>query len=142
MVPGDEALVAAYFELPDEEQDVNRMSPWLLRIELDRWAGCACKLCVLFLWGVGVCVWGVGLCGVGGGRNEEGRGASRCGATLCALKCIVLNSYMCVCLFVYVGVVWFVCPRCARQPVAHTISFCAPGYRELIEVQWIQLYKS
>ena len=95
-----------------------------------------------FMWGVGVCVWGVGLCGVGGGRNEEGRGASRCGATLCALKCIVLNSYMCVCLFVYVGVVWFVCPRCARQPVAHTISFCAPGYRELIEVQWIQLYKS
>jgi len=37
VVEADEALVAAYFELPDEEQDVNRMSPWLLRIELDRW---------------------------------------------------------------------------------------------------------
>lgn len=36
VVPGDEALVASYFELPDEEMDVNRMSPWLLRIELDR----------------------------------------------------------------------------------------------------------
>ncbi|KAF5837019.1 DNA-dependent RNA polymerase II largest subunit [Dunaliella salina] len=36
VVEADEALVAAYFELPDEEQDVNRMSPWLLRIELDR----------------------------------------------------------------------------------------------------------
>ncbi len=38
VVAADEALVAAYFELPDEELDVNRMSPWLLRIELDRCA--------------------------------------------------------------------------------------------------------
>ena len=36
IVPGDEALVAGYFELPDEDLDVNRLSPWLLRIELDR----------------------------------------------------------------------------------------------------------
>lgn len=26
----------AYFEMPDEELDVTRMSPWLLRIELNR----------------------------------------------------------------------------------------------------------
>ena len=32
----DKALVASYFELPDEEMDVTRMSPWLLRIELNR----------------------------------------------------------------------------------------------------------
>lgn len=36
VVAMDEALVQAYFELPDEEMDVNRMSAWLLRIELDR----------------------------------------------------------------------------------------------------------
>ena len=29
-------MVEAYFELPDEELDVSRMSPWLLRIELNR----------------------------------------------------------------------------------------------------------
>lgn len=39
VVAGDEALVASYFELPDEEMDVNRMSAWLLRVELDR---CGC----------------------------------------------------------------------------------------------------
>lgn len=38
VVEEDEALVASYFELPDEELDVNRMSPWLLRIELNRCA--------------------------------------------------------------------------------------------------------
>lgn len=25
-----------YFEMPDEDMDINRMSPWLLRIELNR----------------------------------------------------------------------------------------------------------
>lgn len=35
-VEEDQALVASYFELPDEELDVRRMSPWLLRIELNR----------------------------------------------------------------------------------------------------------
>ena len=36
VVEDDAALVASYFELPDEELDVRRMSPWVLRIELNR----------------------------------------------------------------------------------------------------------
>ncbi|GAX77905.1 hypothetical protein CEUSTIGMA_g5347.t1 [Chlamydomonas eustigma] len=36
VVEEDQALVASYFELPDEDLDVRRMSPWLLRIELNR----------------------------------------------------------------------------------------------------------
>ena len=36
MIPYDEDFVRAYFEMPDEEVDVTRMSPWLLRIELNR----------------------------------------------------------------------------------------------------------
>ncbi len=36
VVMEDKELVESYFELPDEELDVNRMSTWLLRIELDR----------------------------------------------------------------------------------------------------------
>ena len=36
MIPYDEDFVKAYFEMPDEEVDVTRMSPWLLRIELNR----------------------------------------------------------------------------------------------------------
>jgi hypothetical protein len=53
VVEADEALVAAYFELPDEELDVGRMSAWLLRVELDRCGlllgvvnGAACVRCV------------------------------------------------------------------------------------------------
>ncbi|GFH17711.1 DNA-directed RNA polymerase subunit, partial [Haematococcus lacustris] len=36
VVEEDGAMVAAYFELPDDDLDVNKLSPWLLRIELDR----------------------------------------------------------------------------------------------------------
>ena len=36
VIPYDEDFVKAYFEMPDEEVDVTRMSPWLLRIELNR----------------------------------------------------------------------------------------------------------
>ncbi|KAG1671615.1 hypothetical protein FOA52_006846 [Chlamydomonas sp. UWO 241] len=36
VVEEDQALVSSYFELPDEELDVRRMSPWLLRVELNR----------------------------------------------------------------------------------------------------------
>ena len=32
----DQDFVRQYFELPDDEIDVTRMSPWLLRIELNR----------------------------------------------------------------------------------------------------------
>lgn len=32
----DREFVESYFEMPDEGMDVNRMSPWLLRIELNR----------------------------------------------------------------------------------------------------------
>lgn len=36
-VVGDDAdLVSGYFDLGDEDLDVQRMSPWLLRIELNR----------------------------------------------------------------------------------------------------------
>ena len=36
VIDEDREFVAAYFEMPDEELDVRRMSPWLLRIELNR----------------------------------------------------------------------------------------------------------
>ena len=37
VVEEDQALVASYFQLPDEGLDVvRRMSPWLLRVELNR----------------------------------------------------------------------------------------------------------
>lgn len=36
VIAEDREFVAAYFEMPDEELDVRRMSPWLLRIELNR----------------------------------------------------------------------------------------------------------
>ena len=36
IVPEDEDFVRAYYEIPDEEVDTSRISPWLLRIELDR----------------------------------------------------------------------------------------------------------
>ncbi|KAL6754081.1 hypothetical protein V8C86DRAFT_2713077 [Haematococcus lacustris] len=36
VVEEDGPMVAAYFELPDDDLDVNKLSPWLLRIELDR----------------------------------------------------------------------------------------------------------
>ena len=32
----DREFVQEYFTMPDEELDVTRMSPWLLRIELNR----------------------------------------------------------------------------------------------------------
>ncbi|KAK9808301.1 hypothetical protein WJX73_009827 [Symbiochloris irregularis] len=36
VIEDDLEFVHAYFDMPDEELDVTRMSPWLLRIELDR----------------------------------------------------------------------------------------------------------
>lgn len=36
MIDEDREFVEQYFEMPDEEMDINRMSPWLLRIELNR----------------------------------------------------------------------------------------------------------
>lgn len=36
VIEEDKEFVQAYFDMPDEEQDVSRMSPWLLRIELNR----------------------------------------------------------------------------------------------------------
>eukprot|EP00192_Tetraselmis_astigmatica_P001786 CAMPEP_0117656308 /NCGR_PEP_ID=MMETSP0804-20121206/4737_1 /TAXON_ID=1074897 /ORGANISM="Tetraselmis astigmatica, Strain CCMP880" /LENGTH=1576 /DNA_ID=CAMNT_0005462705 /DNA_START=256 /DNA_END=4982 /DNA_ORIENTATION=- len=36
VIEEDREFVQSYFEMPDEEQDTTRMSPWLLRIELDR----------------------------------------------------------------------------------------------------------
>jgi len=36
VVPEDDDFVRAYYEMPDEEVDVSRISPWLLRIELDK----------------------------------------------------------------------------------------------------------
>jgi len=36
IIEEDQEFVQSYFELPDEEIDVSCMSPWLLRIELDR----------------------------------------------------------------------------------------------------------
>ena len=36
MIDEDREFVEQYFEMPDEEMDVNRLSPWLLRIELNR----------------------------------------------------------------------------------------------------------
>ena len=36
VIEEDREFVLAYFEMPDEELDVSRMSPWLLRIELNR----------------------------------------------------------------------------------------------------------
>ena len=36
MIEEDREFVRQYFELPDDEVDVTRMSPWLLRIELNR----------------------------------------------------------------------------------------------------------
>lgn len=36
VIPEDADFVAAYWEMPDEDVDPGRMSPWLLRIELDR----------------------------------------------------------------------------------------------------------
>jgi DNA-directed RNA polymerase II subunit RPB1 len=36
VIDEDREFVEQYFEMPDEEMDVNRMSPWLLRIELNR----------------------------------------------------------------------------------------------------------
>lgn len=41
VVEEDQALVASYFQLPDEGLDVvRRMSPWLLRVELNRHVVC------------------------------------------------------------------------------------------------------
>ena len=36
VVEEDEEFVRAYYEMPDEEVDIAQVSPWLLRIELDR----------------------------------------------------------------------------------------------------------
>lgn len=36
VIEEDRDFVESYFEMPDEELDTTRMSPWLLRIELDR----------------------------------------------------------------------------------------------------------
>ena len=36
VIEQDRDFVQSYFEMPDEEQDLTRMSPWLLRIELNR----------------------------------------------------------------------------------------------------------
>ena len=36
VIPEDADFVAAYFEMPDEDARPERMSPWLLRVELDR----------------------------------------------------------------------------------------------------------
>jgi len=36
IIPEDVDFVTAYYELPDEDVDPKRLSPWLLRIELDR----------------------------------------------------------------------------------------------------------
>ena len=36
VVEEDEEFVKAYYEMPDDEVDLQRISPWLLRIELDR----------------------------------------------------------------------------------------------------------
>jgi DNA-directed RNA polymerase II subunit RPB1 len=36
VIEEDRDDVLSYFEMPDEELDTSRMSPWLLRIELDR----------------------------------------------------------------------------------------------------------
>ena len=35
-VPEDDDFVRAYYEMPDEEVDLARISPWMLRIELDK----------------------------------------------------------------------------------------------------------
>ena len=34
VIEEDREFVEQYFEMPDDETDVNRMSPWLLRIEV------------------------------------------------------------------------------------------------------------
>ena len=34
-VPEDDDFVRAYYEMPDEEVDLARISPWMLRIEVD-----------------------------------------------------------------------------------------------------------
>lgn len=36
MIPEDLEFVQAYFDLPDDELQIDRLSPWLLRIELNR----------------------------------------------------------------------------------------------------------
>ncbi|BDA48126.1 probable DNA-directed RNA polymerase II subunit RPB1 [Coccomyxa sp. Obi] len=36
VIDEDREFVEQYFEMPDEDMDINRMSPWLLRIELNR----------------------------------------------------------------------------------------------------------
>ena len=36
VVEEDEDFVKSYYEMPDEEIDISRISPWVLRIELDR----------------------------------------------------------------------------------------------------------
>jgi DNA-directed RNA polymerase II subunit RPB1 len=36
VIPEDMELVRSYMEMPDEELELDKMSPWLLRIELDR----------------------------------------------------------------------------------------------------------
>jgi DNA-directed RNA polymerase II subunit RPB1 len=36
LVAEDDEFVRSYYEMPDEEVDITRISPWLLRIELDR----------------------------------------------------------------------------------------------------------
>ena len=36
VIPFDKEFVKSYYEMPDEEIDPNRISPWLLRIELNR----------------------------------------------------------------------------------------------------------
>ena len=36
MVEEDQEFVRDYYEMPDDAIDVNRLSPWLLRIVLDR----------------------------------------------------------------------------------------------------------
>ena len=36
VIDEDREFVEQYFEMPDEEMDANRLSPWLLRIELNR----------------------------------------------------------------------------------------------------------
>ena len=36
MIEEDREFVRSYYEMPDEEVDPARMSPWVLRIELNR----------------------------------------------------------------------------------------------------------
>ena len=46
VIDEDREFVEQYFEMPDEEMDVNRMSPWLLRIEVRAPLGVThCSLC-------------------------------------------------------------------------------------------------